>query len=118
MLVTLIAGAISVLLIPASMINPAYGVWFLVAHQVLEDMFMTIFIILALSLRQQIIPKDMLGRANATFQVLDTAMMPVGAILAGPLTVLIGFQKTLWLGAIGGLLAIPVFMFSAVGRKG
>lgn len=118
MLVTLISGAISVLLIPASMINPAYGVWFLVAHQVLEDMFMTIFIILALSLRQQIIPKDMLGRANATFQVLDTAMMPVGAILAGPLTVLIGFQKTLWLGAIGGLLAIPVFMFSAVGRKG
>ena len=118
MILTLAAGSASTLLISASMINPDYGVWFLVAHQVLEDMFMTVFIILALSLRQQIVPEDMLGRANATFQVLDRASVPVGAILAGPLTVLIGFQQTLWVAAIGGLLAIPVLVLSAVGRKG
>lgn len=117
MIAVLVAGSVSVLLIPASMINPAHGVWYLVAHQILEDMFITAFIILALSLRQQVIPENMLGRANATFQVLDSAAVPVGAILAGPLTVLIGFQQTLWIAAIGGLLAIPVLVLSSVGRK-
>lgn len=118
MIATLAAGSATVLFIPASMINPTYGVWFLVAQQLLEDMFLTVFFILAISLRQQVTPDEMLGRVNATFQVLDRASVPVGAILAGPLTILIGFQQTLWVAAVGGLLAIPVLVLSAVGRKG
>ena len=118
MIATLAAGSLTILLIPASMINPANGIWFLVAQQLLEDMFLTIFIILAMSLRQRVTPEDMLGRANASFQVLEGAAIPIGAILAGPLTILIGFQQTLWVAAVGGLFVIPVLVFSAVGRKG
>ena len=118
MIFTLLAGNIAALLIPASLINPAYGVWFLVANQILGDTFLTAFFILALSMRQQVIPEDMLGRANATFQVLNRAAVPLGAIVAGPLTVVLGFQETLWIAAGGGLLAIPVLILSAVGRKG
>lgn len=118
MILTLIAGKIATLLIPASLINPAYGVWFLVANQILGDTFLTAFFILALSMRQQVIPEDMLGRANATFQVLNRTAVPVGAAIAGPLTVIVGFQETLWVAAGGGLLAIPVLVLSVVGRKG
>jgi len=110
LLFTLIAGQVAGLLIPASLINPDYGVWFLVASQLFEDAFITIFFILALSLRQEIIPTDVLGRANATFHVVTHSLFPVGALIAGPLTIWIGFEATLWIAALGGLMTIPVLM--------
>ena len=105
----LAAGQTSVLLIPLSLAFPEYGVWFLAATQFLEDAFLTVFIILAMSLRQQVVPADMLGRVNATFYVMGGALLPVSALLAGPLVILIGFEETVWIAAIGGLLAIAAF---------
>lgn len=104
------AGQVSSLLIPASLINPEWGVWFLIAAQILEDGFLTVFFILALSFRQQRIPIESLGRANATFHVFSRSLFPVGALIAGPLTVVIGFAATLWIAAVGGLLAVPFLL--------
>ncbi|MGE4610872.1 MAG: MFS transporter [Paracoccaceae bacterium] len=107
LLFTLVAGQLTVLLIPASLINPEYGVWFLVASQFFEDAFITIFFILALSLRQELIPGEILGRANATFHVFSNSLFLIGALIAGPLTVWIGFEATLWVAALGALSPIP-----------
>jgi len=104
----LAAGQVSVILIPLSLVFPQYGVWFLVATQLLEDAFLTVFIILAMSLRQTLVPQEMLGRVNATFYVVASAVLPIRALLAGPLTLLIGFKATVWIAALGGLLAITV----------
>jgi MFS family permease len=103
-----IAGQISMLFVPASLINPDWGVWFLIVAQLFEDGFLTVFFILALSLRQQIVPDEYLGRANATFHVFSHLLFPVGALIAGPLTIVVGFEITLWLMALGGFLSVPL----------
>lgn len=62
-----------------------------------------------MSLRQQLVPTEMLGRVNATFYVLSGGLLPISALLAGPLVLWIGFVPTVWIAALGGLLAIAAF---------
>ena len=50
----------------------------MIASQFFEDALITIFLILALSLRQELVPTEMLGRANATFHVMTRSLFPVG----------------------------------------
>ena len=69
------------------------------------DALLTTFLIHEVSLRQRLLPSDVLGRANATFQVTGGAMLPLGALIAGPLADVIGVSETMWIGAVGGLSA-------------
>ena len=63
----------------------------------------------SVSLRQAITPRSMLGRTNATLRFISWGMIPVGATLGGLLGGAIGLHNTIWVGAIGCLVAfIPV----------
>jgi MFS family permease len=111
----LVSSALSVtctLFIPisASAGSHTMMIAFLVAHQLLADGFTVAFIVLAVTLRQTVLPKDMLGRANAAIHVCTTGVLPVTALVAGGLAALIGIRAAVWVGFSIGLLA-PVFLW-------
>src|SRR5262249_3537312 len=61
------------------------------------------------SFRQGLTPDRLLGRMNATMRFLVWGTMPVGGLLGGIFGKYFGVRETLWIGAIGGLLAfLPV----------
>jgi MFS family permease len=111
----LVTSALSVactLFIPISAMftSPVVTIGFLVAHQLLADGFAVAFIVLAVTLRQTVLPRDLLGRANAAVHVCTTGVLPVTALLAGGLAEMIGIQAAVWVGLSIGLLA-PVFLW-------
>ncbi len=54
----------------------------------------------SVSSRQRIVPSNLLGRVNATFRLLVTGMMPLGALLGGTIAGAFGL-RTLFLCAVG-----------------
>ncbi len=58
------------------------------------------------SYRQAICPPRMQGRMNATMRFLVWGTLPVGAFVGGSLGTAIGLRPTLWVGAIGGMIAV------------
>lgn len=68
------------------------------------------------SLRQAITPARMQGRMNATMRFIVWGTMPIGAILGGFLGGAIGLHNTIWVGALGGLLAFVPVALSPVRR--
>jgi MFS family permease len=67
----------------------------------------TLYNIDQVSLRQAITPHDLLGRMNASMRFMVWGTMPFGSLAGGVLGTVVGLETTLWIGAIGGLLALP-----------
>lgn len=82
---------------------------FLAAHQLLSDGFSVAFVIQAVTLRQTVLPKAVLGRANAAIHVFTAGLLPVGALLAGVIAELAGTTTAVWVGVLIGLAA-PLFL--------
>lgn len=59
-----------------------------------------------LSLRQAITPERLMGRMNAVVRFMYWGTMPAGAAIGGALASVIGVRETLFVGAIGGGLAL------------
>ncbi|WP_348789429.1 MFS transporter [Leifsonia sp. NPDC080035] len=68
-----------------------------------------VYAITSVSLRQQVCPDRMLGRVNATMQVVVMGLFPVGAVIGGLLGDAIGARWTLVV-AGGLLLVCPVLL--------
>ncbi|HWU86047.1 MAG TPA: MFS transporter [Kofleriaceae bacterium] len=85
-------------------------VGFLIAHQLLSDGFSVAFVIQAVTLRQTVLPRDTLGRANAAIHVVTSGLLPVAAIIAGVIAELWGTRFAVWVGVLVGLVA-PVLLW-------
>ena len=72
--------------------------------------FAVAFIILSVTLRQTVLAKELLGRANAAVLVCTTGVLPVIALVAGGLAALVGSRTAVWIGFSIGLVA-PVFVW-------
>jgi Transmembrane secretion effector len=94
----------------ASTSSRAMTIGLLVAHQLLSDGFAVAFLILAVTLRQTVLPRALLGRANAAIHVCTMGVLPVAALLAGGLAEAIGIRAAVWVGLLIGLGA-PVFVW-------
>lgn len=68
------------------------------------------------SFRQTYCPPGMLGRVVATTMVINYSTIPVGALLGGALGTLIGLRPTLWIMAVGLILAGLVLLAGPIGR--
>jgi MFS family permease len=77
----------------------------MIASQVFGDMARTIYFINDVSLRQTITPDHLLGRANASVQLLTAGVGPIGALIGGVLGESIGIRATLVIAACGAFLA-------------
>lgn len=83
---------------------------FLIAHQLLGDGFSVAFVIQAVTLRQTVLRRDVLGRANAAIHVVTASLLPIGALLAGFLAELVGTRSAVWVGVLLGLVAPPLLL--------
>jgi hypothetical protein len=88
----------------------------LIAHQLVGDGMMMAFLIPSVSLRQTVLPRALLGRVDATLHIIVGALLPLGALTAGPLAEALGLRTTLVIGEIGGLLAPLVLLASPLRR--
>ncbi|MEI9989804.1 MAG: MFS transporter [Rhizomicrobium sp.] len=80
----------------------------LMAAQLFGDAFAVTGDILAVSLRQAVLPPAMLGRTAALFSAVSGGMIVMGAIIGGLLGGWIGDRATLGL-AVGGMALAPFF---------
>ena len=101
----MLAYGILSLLIPLATGPVLVAVSFLLAAQLLGDVAIEIYLVNEVSLRQAIIPPRLLGRANASMQVLSEGAGPLGALLAGALGQSLGLRWTLLIGVLGIMLA-------------
>jgi predicted MFS family arabinose efflux permease len=115
----LVLGQSAALLIPAATGQPWLVVAFLVAHQLLGDGLIVAYTIQAISLRQSVLPGEILARANAVFTAAESALLPIGALLAGAMGQLLGVRTALWVGLSIGLLAplmlVPLRRLRSIG---
>jgi hypothetical protein len=88
----------------------------LVGQQLLGDALLMCYYVLATSLRQAVLPQETLGRANATFHVATGILLPLGALIAGPIATATSVRTALWISAILGLTAPMVLQLSAIRR--
>jgi hypothetical protein len=112
LIVTSTLSLAGTLFIPLAASAPSHA-WTIVllgAHQLLSDCFAVAFIILSVTLRQTVLAKGLLGRANAAVHVCTTGVLPLAALLAGGLAELIGIRAAVWVGLLIGLVA-PVFVW-------
>lgn len=114
--VSLAVGQAANLLIPLAAHAGRWAVPLLATQQLVGDAFLGAYIVHTVSLRQRELPESVLGRANATFHVVTGALLPAGALLAGPLASTLGITATLWVGAVGGLLA-PLLLAGGMSRS-
>lgn len=74
----------------------------------------TIYNINQVSLRQSITDDRMQGRMNATMRFMVWGTIPIGAFVGGVLGSTIGLRPTLWVAALGSLLAFIPPLLSPV----
>jgi MFS family permease len=96
-------GTMIVLLAPA---NPLGGTACLMVSQFLGDALGVVPLILATSLRQSVLPHNLLGRVGATFRVAGGGTAVVGALVGGALGEAFGLRTALLI-AIAGLMIGP-----------
>ena len=114
MIVCLAVSRAAGLLIPIARGPKWLAVSFLVGHQLVGDAFLMAYYVLAVSLRQTVLPQETLGRANATFHVSAGLLLPLGALIAGPIAAASDARMALWIGTLGGLICPLILHFSAV----
>lgn len=93
------------LLIPLARGSHATILLCLGAHQLISDCFSVAFVIQAVTLRQTVLPRHLLGRANAAVHVCTAGLVPVTALLAGVLAELTSIRTAVWIGVSIGLVA-------------
>src|SRR6266487_1944464 len=93
------------MLIPLAGGSVALALFLLFLSQLLGDASISIYFIAEVSLRQSLVPSNLLGRTNASMQFLSQGVAPLGALLAGVLGGIIGLRLTILIGVLGVMLA-------------
>lgn len=78
--------------------------WLVIAMTTVQAFATTLWSILAVSLRQQVVPDELFGRVNSIYRWLSTGAMPLGALLGGVLASAYGLRAPYV--AAAGLLAL------------
>ena len=102
------------LLIPLAAGSITFALILLFLSQFFGDVFVSIYFIADVSLRQSIVPSNLLGRTNASMQFLSQGLAPLGALLAGILGATIGLRFTILIGVLGVMLAGALLLLSPV----
>jgi MFS family permease len=88
----------------------------LVVAQIVGDTALAVYLIHAVSLRQNITPDHLLGRMNASFEFLVTGIGPLGLLMGGFLGQTLGIQLTLLIAALGELAGCLWLILSPMRR--
>ncbi|WP_206447104.1 MFS transporter [Agrococcus sp. KRD186] len=91
--------------LPLAATFPAVAFPLLVAQMFVGSFTVLLYNITQVTFRQRITPPRLLGRMNASVRFCVWGVMPIAALLAGVLGTWIGVVPTMWIGAVGQLLA-------------
>jgi predicted MFS family arabinose efflux permease len=80
--------------------------WFVVLMSFLESMAATVWNVVAVSLRQQIIPPELFGRVNSVYKWFGWGTLPIGAVIGGQVAHHFGLRAPYLVGAGAVLLAL------------
>ncbi len=116
LIIVLVIYGTSGLLIPLAGGAQPVVVTILIISQLATDLAFVIWNINQLTLRQALTPDTLLGRVNASYRFLVWGAIPIGALIGGGLGTLFGLHTTLFIGAIGLILAPVWMLFSPVRR--
>ncbi len=73
--------------------------------------------VITVSLRQRIVPDELLGRVNAGYRLLAWGTMPIGAALAGITASQFGLRATFAISAAISAVCLPIVFFAATNRR-
>jgi MFS family permease len=107
---------LTTLLIPLAAALPALAVALLVTTQLAGDMAFMIYTINEVSLRQRVVPSQVLGRVSSGMQLLARGVYPIGALVGGGLGARVGVVTTLFVAA-GGLLLSTLWLVASPLRR-
>ena len=107
-----ITCGVGILLIAAITVAPPVAVPLLIAGEFVLSFSVLVYNIAQVSFRQRICPPALLGRMNASIRFIVWGVMPIGGLVAGVLGTAIGATPTLWIGAVGAMLACVFVVFS------
>lgn len=107
---SLAASVVMGLLIPLAGGSVALAIAMLATHQLVADGFAVVFNIHQVSLRQTVLPTELLGRANAAIHAFTAGLVPFCAIAGGVIAQLTSIRFAMWIGVLLALLA-PVMLW-------
>jgi len=105
---------IGYLFIPLANGRSVVAVSLLAVAGFLSEMGAIVYDISQVSLRQTLVSNRLQGRMNASIRFLIWSPVPLGALLGGKLGETIGLRATLWVGALGTIMAFLWVFFSPV----
>lgn len=112
----LVVYGVAGLLVPLASGSQPVVITLLIISQLVTDLVFVIWNINQLSLRQAFTADALLGRVNASYRFLVWGTIPIGALIGGVLGTVLGLHTTLFIGAIGLILAPLWMLFSPVRR--
>jgi MFS family permease len=111
MILSAVISVVSGLLIPLARGPDWFALVCLGAHQLINDCFSVVFMINATSLRQTVLPRTVLGRANAAAHICMSGPYPIVIIVAGALAEATSIRTAVWVGMSIGFL-VPFTLLS------
>jgi MFS family permease len=109
---TSFGGSAFTMLVPLASGTPAMATAMLMAAQFGGDALLVVAIILGASLRQTVLPNEVLGRVAAVFKTAGGLCGVTGALASGAIAGVVGVRETLLIAAIGYFLAPVIALLS------
>ncbi|GAA3200006.1 MFS transporter [Microbacterium terregens] len=91
--------------LPVAAMVPSIAFPLLVAQGFVGSFTVLWYNVTQVTFRQRITPPRLLGRMNASIRFVVWGVMPIAAVLSGALGTWLGVVATMWIGAVGQLLA-------------
>jgi len=108
--VAFILGTFSAVMVGVPLMHNDYTLWLAAAAFTVAVAGSVAFNVTSVSFRQRLAPPRLLGRVNATMRFLVIGAMPLGGLLGGAFGTWFGVRPTLWIAAVGSMLAfLPAF---------
>jgi predicted MFS family arabinose efflux permease len=114
MVLGLAVGGFAMVLPPLAHGAGASSVALLVAHQLVGDGALTIYLINTVTLVQTVTPHAILGRVNASLRFLNHSSTLIGLLVGGVAGQLVGLRPTMLVGAAGVWLAAGLLAASPI----
>lgn len=99
-----VAFGLTGMMVPVAVLVPSWALAMVVASEFAQWMAILIYWVVAISVRQAIVPDRVLGRVSATMWFLAGGARPIGAVIGGALGGVIGVPLTLVVASFGMLL--------------
>ncbi|MEK7423445.1 MAG: MFS transporter [Actinomycetota bacterium] len=84
--------------------------WFVALAVAIESMAATVWNVVMVSLRQQVIPAPLFGRVNSVYRWVGWGTLPIGSVLGGLIAHAYGLRATYFVGAAVMVVALLVAM--------